>query len=89
MKQHLFVLLFTAVLACGCSKEILTDKPIGDIDLKPSEITETTIADLDEGVFELLNLDYPGLEKVKTYYENGKLGNAARAMLEYWRTRSV
>ncbi len=37
--------------------------------------------------FELLNLDYPGLEAVKTQYKKGKLNKAAEALLTYYRER--
>lgn len=40
------------------------------------------------GIFEALNLDYPGLETVKTNYENGQYYMAAKALLEYYRTRT-
>ena len=88
MKQYLTLFLSIVILAAGCSKENVSDKQIGNIDLKPSEETGT-IDGLDESVFEILNLDYPGLEKVKSYYESDDLFNAAKSMLEYWRTRPV
>ena len=88
MKQYLTLFLSIVILAAGCSKENVSDKQIGNIDLKPSEETGT-IDGLDESVFEILNLDYPGLEKVKSYYESEDLFNAAKSMLEYWRTRPV
>lgn len=37
--------------------------------------------------FELLNLDYPGLETVKAQYKKGKLKKAAEALLTYYRER--
>ncbi|MEG1402217.1 heparin-sulfate lyase HepC [Bacteroides sp.] len=39
-------------------------------------------------VFSLLNLDYPGLEKVKALREQGKEKEAATALLDYYRARS-
>lgn len=38
--------------------------------------------------FEILNLNYPGLENVKTNYEKGDLENAAKCLLDYYRNRS-
>lgn len=38
--------------------------------------------------FSLLNLDYPGLEKVKALHEQGKEKEAATALLDYYRARS-
>ena len=39
-------------------------------------------------VFSLLNLDYPGLEKVKTLHNEGKDADAAKALLDYYRART-
>lgn len=38
--------------------------------------------------FSLLNLDYPGLEKVKALHQEGKDTEAAQALLNYYRTRT-
>ena len=38
-------------------------------------------------VFDFLNLDYPGLEKVKELHSQGKDADAASALLEYYRAR--
>lgn len=38
-------------------------------------------------VFSLINLDYPGLEKVKALHQEGKDAEAATALLEYYRSR--
>jgi len=39
-------------------------------------------------VFSLLNLNYPGLEKVKVLHEKGKEKEAATALLQYYRSRT-
>lgn len=39
-------------------------------------------------VFELINLDYPGLESVKMLYEKGESVEAANELLKYYRTRT-
>lgn len=39
-------------------------------------------------VFSLLNLDYPGLEKVKALHQEGKDTDAAKALLDYYRART-
>lgn len=39
-------------------------------------------------VFSLLNLDYPGLEQVKSLHEKGQDKEAAQALLEYYRKRA-
>lgn len=38
--------------------------------------------------FQLLNLDYPGLQQVKEHYANGKFEDAAQALLAYYRNRT-
>ena len=38
-------------------------------------------------VFNLLNLDFPGLEKVKSLHQDGKEKEAATALLDYYRNR--
>lgn len=44
--------------------------------------------ELKSEVFTLLNLDYPGLEKVKTLHQAGKDEEAAKALLDYYRART-
>ena len=40
--------------------------------------------ELKSEVFSLLNLDYPGLEKVKALHQEGKDEDAAKALLDYY-----
>lgn len=87
MKQYLSIFV-SLILAASCSVEVLSDQPIGDIDLKPSVGTGETDG-LDTGVFDLLNLDYPGLESVKAFLGEEDYYNASEALLEYWRTRPI
>ncbi len=42
---------------------------------------------VNEKVFSLLNLDYPGLEQVKALYQAQKKEEAAQALLSYYRER--
>ena len=44
--------------------------------------------ELKSEVFSLLNLDYPGLEKVKALHEEGKDEDATKALLDYYRART-
>ena len=44
--------------------------------------------ELKSEVFSLLNLDYPGLEKVKALHQEGKDEDAAKALLDYYRART-
>ncbi len=43
---------------------------------------------LQKNVFNYLNLDYPGLEKVKKYNQNGDYEKAAKELLIYYKKRS-
>jgi Heparinase II/III-like protein. len=54
-----------------------------------SEITGTEAQNksIDKEVFSLINLDYPGLEKVEDYYETGEYYLAAESLLNYYRLR--
>lgn len=44
--------------------------------------------ELKSEIFTLLNLDYPGLEKVKSLHQSGKDAEAAKALLDYYRART-
>ena len=48
---------------------------------------QTQSAELKHEVFELINLDYPGLENVKALHSEGKTAEAAAALLDYYKGR--
>lgn len=83
----LFSCMFAAVALTGCTDDD-DDFVSGDIttgieilpDKKPNEV-------IDAQLFEKLNLDYPGLERVKEFYEKDEHFYAAHELLEYFRTR--
>lgn len=79
------MLLVCSYCFAGCSDQELTWSPNG----QGSSITGTEEQNksIDLKVFECLNLDYPGLEKVKTHYENGEFYLASQALLNYYRLR--
>lgn len=81
-------LLFATIfffLQCKES-EILTDDSVyEDLNLIPDDKDNGVI---DKSVFEKLNLDYPGLERVKSFYESDQLYYATNELLNYFRTRS-
>ena len=56
-------------------------EPTLPVETKPNEVVKGD-------VFSKLNLDYPGLEKVKQHYEAGEHYLAAKELLEYYRWRS-
>lgn len=51
-------------------------------------VSSANAQELKSEVFSLLNLDYPGLEKVKTLHQAGKKEDAAKALLDYYRART-
>lgn len=87
MKKYLLITV-ALIAAFGCSKEILSEQPVGDINLKPTPPHGEVIGEVNEP-FAFLNLDYPGLEKVKEFNEKGDLYNALTSLVDYWRTRPV
>lgn len=87
MKRNFLLLLFACMtLACADVLEEGT-KEVGDPDIPISpEVGEPD--EIDTDVFTLLNLDYPGLEKVKAHYEAEEYAHAAYYLLEYYRSRT-
>ena len=51
-------------------------------------VGKASAQELKSEVFSLLNLDYPGLEKVKALHQEGKDEDAAKALLDYYRART-
>ena len=87
MKKHLLLSLIV-LIALGCSVEDVHEIQKGDPNLVLTpEVGEMT--DIDQRVFELLDLDRPGLEDVKRFYQAGQLSNAASELLTYYRERPV
>ena len=87
MKNIFFICLCALFTFTGCADDdddLLTGGNV-DIDLlpdsKPNDVVNTN-------VFDIINLNYPGLEKVKEFYETGEYYYAANALLEYYRTRT-
>lgn len=89
MKRILYVLLLAVSVVACVSKESFENK-VGNPDL---EIAPETFPGDDSGIdarlFGLLDLEYPGLEAVKHFYESGDMYNAAYQLLLYYRERSV
>lgn len=83
----LLSLAATLFLAASCEDTIESDYERGDDSpsLSPEEGDDSSI---DASVFEVLNLDAPGLSKVKAAYEAGHLYEAAVEFRNYWRSRS-
>ena len=84
--RNLFVCLLTLFVFTSCSDDNYTftnNNPSGTgiVQPKPNEV-------INKKLFEVINLDYPGLEKVKAYYEKGEYYFAANALLDYYRLRT-
>lgn len=79
------LLVMTAAACSEDEEEIVAGGGNPDLELTPDSKPD---AELDARVFDLLNLDYPGLAKVKAYYEAGDLYLAALELREYYRSRS-
>ncbi|MFQ7113898.1 heparinase II/III family protein, partial [Hallella bergensis] len=90
MKRHYIYAIIAVAMgatAVSCSDDAteLTKKEI----LEPSYYPDSIAADsVDKALFDVIDLTYPGLEKVKTQYEAGHYYNAAYELLNYYRTRS-
>lgn len=91
MKKY-FLLAALALAFSACVDEGDLEKIKGnpdDLQLKPEEPSVTgDAATIDQSVFNLLNLDYPGLEKVKAAYEGEDYYLAAYELLQYYRDRT-
>lgn len=90
-KFAISILTLGLALSAACSpdqKEHLSKE--GNIDryLPQDETGEEVTTAVSREVFDLLNLDYPGLENVKSALEEQDTLSAAKNLLEYWRTRS-
>ncbi len=88
-KVFLFILMAAMSLFTACSMdedlENLKGNP-DDLQVRPS-VPDVEDMVVDRAVFDLLNLDYPGLEQVKSYCGTGDYELAAHALLEYYRNR--
>ena len=81
--KHL-VIYFMALVFLACTKENLKN-PGSTAD--DEEQNNWNLA-IDSQIFEVINLDYPGLENAKTFYESEAYGRAAQAILAYYRSRT-
>lgn len=82
-----FALSFAVMVSC--IKEELEQGKTGNIDRElPSLVSPETPEGFDTSIFDLLNLDYPGLGKVKSAFESGNNGLAAAELLDYYRNRT-
>ena len=90
MRSKLFIWIFLLALVSCSTKENL-EKPLGDPNLQitPNAPQAGDPDGINPQMFNLLNLDYPGLEYAKSLYEQGDLYNSCVAILDYYRTRPI
>lgn len=85
--KNIFICLFAMFFLSNCTDD-KDELIIGE----PNNDKENILPDEGEGIekklFEVINLDYKGLEKVKQYYEAGNYQLAANALLDYYRMRT-
>lgn len=84
----LFSLCLSAFISTGCSDDKLDSSTIGNTSpgfLPPALPNDSIQASL----FDVINMDYPGLEKVKQHYEANEYYYAAYELLNYYRNRGT
>lgn len=86
MKRITLMTLISVAIAAAISCSYEEDSLVHSGNQSPTltQTDTTTFRDTSE-VFDFLNLDYPGLENVKTALESGDTLQAAKNLLEYWR----
>lgn len=85
-KYFLPIVLAFLSVACTVDEDFESGERVNpDIQL-PFESGDDSGIDVE--VFELINLDYPGLERVKEAYEAGNIYAAGAALLDYYRLRT-
>lgn len=84
MKNIFFICALALGVFSGCTDD---DELYQNSGGATEESTPLPDEKIDLKLFEALNLDYPGLEQVKTWYESGKYYSATKALLEYYKGR--
>ncbi|SMC94156.1 heparin-sulfate lyase HepC [Pedobacter nyackensis] len=82
MKYFNFILM--TIVLFSCTKESLRKTHVNSGNTETSKPNSV----INPRIFELINLNYPGLEKAKVLYEAGKQYEATKAILEYYRLRT-
>lgn len=84
--KHLFSFMCALLFLTGCTDD--TNELSAGNGGWGTPVAPAPNEAIDAKLFEVINLDYPGLEKVKAYYEQNEYYFAAQALLEYYRTRT-
>lgn len=88
-KSFLLIALAAFLTACTVDENLgaVKGNP-DDVVLKPERPEEGALEGINQDVFTLLDLDYPGMEKVKKYVEENDLFSASYELLQYFRSRT-
>ena len=91
----LFLLVLSGFVSCVPEERQFSDKVNSESESKPGNSTtdpgyQLTEEDkkIDLQLFEIINLDYPGLQTVKNEFSQKHYANAANALLTYFRNRT-
>lgn len=77
------ILLVLIITLVGCTDNDIPQKENNDI--PPKEDPTPPKEDTEKYLFEILNLDYSGLEEVKALYEAGDSDSALKKLLTYYK----
>ncbi|MCD8080946.1 MAG: heparinase II/III family protein [Bacteroides sp.] len=86
--NRIFIYLFPLLTLTACSDDegLFTGNDFDwNIEIPAPHPNEV----IDKEVFQLFNLDHPGLEKAKEYYEKEEYYYGAQQLLEYYRVRTA
>lgn len=81
-----FVVLAVPLLLVGCMMDESEERTFAGGSDVEEQIPSND--EVDATIFSKLNLNLPGLEQVKSYYESEQYYFAAEALLRYWRERT-
>ncbi len=81
---HILLFLIATFIAC-------TDNDIqeNNNNLPPKDEPTPPQEEAEEHLFDILNLDYPGLEEIKSLYKSGENDAAMQKLLTYYRSRTA
>lgn len=82
------MLLAAGAASCATKDDFDVQPGNPDLEIVP-EVEAGDPATVNSQIFDLINLDYPGLEQVKRFYEDDDVYNAALQLLYYYRQRNI
>lgn len=88
IRLSLAFMVMAMCLACTKEESSLSDKSNVEFVPDPGYVLTEADRKINTQIFEVLNLDYPGLATVKQEYLKKHYANAAKHLLEYFRKRT-